>query len=286
MAVPATAQSKKSENGKGETFEAPGGDIFGFTSPTDVGNKGEYSFANEFDGRLQKRDGTYRAFSNKTEFGYTFTENFWLGGSAFLSAHHIRGVPDLDDLSEINFDGLSFQPMLRLIERSASNPFALAISAEPRWARIDGGNGLRSTAYAVEFKIMMDGVIVRDKLFWGANLNWAPIRGQDSADRSIWLDQSASVASMAITAQVTDKLFIGAEIRHLAAYDGTWFEDRLGYAVYLGPTLLWNITDKVALNLTWQPQIAGKSVDTPDLRYDLNIFDRSQFRIKLAATLN
>ncbi len=293
--APKKGADSKSENGskkkseKSETSkvpEVPGGDIFGITSPTDVGDKGDYGIANEFDGRLQKRDGSYRAFGNKTELGYTFADNWWMGASVVFSSFHIRGVPDLDDLSKTDFDGLSFKLIHRMIERSATNPFALSFSAEPRWARLDGLSGLRSTAYALELKAMSDAVVVPDKLFWAANVTWIPIRGQDVADRSVWLDQSAAFASMALTAKINDKLFVGAEIRYIAAYNTTWFEERVGQALYFGPTVLWNITDKIAVNATWQPQIAGKSPFTPDLRYDLTVFDRSQFRIKLAVALN
>jgi len=281
------SKKKKAEGSESSKVpEVPGGDIFGITSPTDVGDKGDYGIANEFDGRLQKRQGRYRAFGNKTELGYTFADNWWMGASFVASSFHIRGVNDLDDLSKTDFDGLSFKLIHRLIERSATNPFALAFSAEPRWARLDGLSGLRSTAYALEFKAMTDAVVVPDKLFWAANFTWIPIRGQDPADRSVWLDQSAASATMALTAKISDKLFVGAEMRYIAAYNATWFEERVGHALYLGPTLLWNITDKIAVNTTWQPQIAGKSIATPDLHYDLTVFDRSQFRIKLAVALN
>jgi hypothetical protein len=71
-----------------------------------------------------------------------------------------------------------------------------------------------------------------------------------------------------------------------AAYGGSFFNERTGYAYYLGPTLLWKITDKIAFNTTWQPQIAGRSVDNPGLTYDLDTFTRAQFRFKLAFQLD
>ena len=51
--------------------------------------------------------------------------------------------------------------------------------------------------------------------------------------------------------------------------------------MYVGPTLLWKVTDKVAFNTTFQPQIAGRSTSNPGLRLDLDNFERVQFRAKL-----
>ena len=45
----------------------PGEDIFGFTSPTDVGNVGDMGLALENDARFGKRDGRYRVVTQKLE---------------------------------------------------------------------------------------------------------------------------------------------------------------------------------------------------------------------------
>ncbi len=76
------------------------------------------------------------------------------------------------------------------------------------------------------------------------------------------------------------------EARHLAAFESTWFKDRQGEAVYVGPTMLWKLNEQVALNATWQPQVSGRSQLNPDLRYDLDNLERAQFRFKLVVTLN
>jgi hypothetical protein len=132
----------------------------------------------------------------------------------------------------------------------------------------------------------VDAVIVPGKVFWAANIVWAPVRGQDVTDRSIWTTSSASQLTTALTFQLSEKLFIGADFMQFATYDGSFFNERAGYAYYLGPTLLWKITDKVVFNTTWQPQIAGRSSDNTNLTYDLDTFTRAQFRFKLAVALN
>ncbi len=279
----------KKDNGKQNGIdipEVPGDDIFGFTSTTDTGDKGDIGFANELTGFGGKRGGSFTALSNKMEFSYTPAEDWWVAASAFVSYNRIKGVPDFLDVDTTQFEGLSTEIQYRLIKRTASNPFALAVAVEPAYAFVDLGTGRKSEAYGAAFKLLVDAVIVPDRIFWAANVVWAPVRSQDVDDRSIWMSSSASQLSTALTFQLSKSLFVGAEIMQSAAYNGSFFNERAGYAYYLGPTLLWKITDKVVFNTTWQPQIAGRSTDNPVLIYDLDTFTRSQFRFKLAFQLN
>jgi hypothetical protein len=264
--------------------DVPGDDIFGFTSPTDIGNPGDKGFGNENDVRTGKRNGSFQALNTKYEFSRTLTESWWIAGSLFGSYNHAWGVPGVDNVNRTAFDGLSFEIEHRLLKRSAQNPFAISLSVEPRWGRIDGLAGQTSDSFGAAFKLFTDAVIVPDKLFWGANLQWSPQSAQDFANRGSWIDSSSTLASMALTAQFSPKIFAGVEVRYLSAFDGAWLNKNLGNAFYAGPTLLWRATDKVVLNVTYQPQIFGHAVDSPDQRLDLDNFERAQYRVKLAVT--
>jgi len=111
--------------------EVPGDDIFGFTTPTDVGNSGDTGFGNENDGRAGKRAGTYRAFSARYELGYTFAPDWWVGGSLFASHNHARNVPGFADIDRLAFDGMSFEVEHRIVKRTQTNPFAVSVSRSP-----------------------------------------------------------------------------------------------------------------------------------------------------------
>jgi hypothetical protein len=262
--------------------EVPAEDIFGFTSPSGVGNPGDRSFVNENDGRSGKRSGVYNALDTKYEFGRTLDKNTWVGGSFFGSYNHSRDVSGLDNVNHIDFDGMSFELEHRILRRSAGNPFAISLSVEPRWSRVDGVAGERSNSFGGSFKLFADAVIIPDKLFWGANLQWTPQTAQDPMSRSSWINSSSTLASMALTAQLSDKIFLGIETRYLSAFEGAWFNQNLGNALYIGPTMLWRVTDKISINATLQPQIAGHAVGSPDPRLDLDNFERRQYRAKLA----
>jgi hypothetical protein len=224
----------------------------------------------------------YRALSARYELGYTFAPDWWVGGSLFASHNHAHNVLGLADVNRLAFDGLSFEIERRIVKRSQTNPFAVSVSMEPRWGRIDNVSGLSSHSLNVAFKVFVDAVVVPDKFFWGSNIIWAPQRAEAPSDRSKWLSSSAILLSSAIAYQVSPKFFVGAEARYLGSFTAIFPTREAGHAVYAGPTLLWKVTDKVAFNTTFQPQIAGRSTSNPGHRLDLDNFEKLQFRAKLS----
>jgi hypothetical protein len=268
-----------------EPPDVPGDDIFGFTSATDVGKPGDTGFANENDGRLGKRDGSYFALNTKYEFSRTFAPDWWIAGSLFAARNYARNVTDIPNIDKVAFDGVSFEIAHRIVSRSATYPFAITLSVEPRWGLIDGSTGLRSDSIGAEFKFFVDAIVVPDKIFWAANLTWAPQSAQDPFDRTTWLESSSALVSTAVAFQLTPQFFVGAEARYLMAFDTALPQHKIGEALYLGPTLLWKVTDAVAFNTTYQPQIAGRSIATPWSHLDLDNFERAQFRFKASIAL-
>jgi hypothetical protein len=265
-----------------EVAQVPGDNIFGFTSPTDVGKPGDIGFANENDGRFGKRQGTYGALNTKYEFSRTVTDGWWMAGSLFGAYYHIHDVTGLVDVNHLDFNGLSFEVEHRVVERSFGQPFAISISVEPFWGRLDYVAGLPSNSYGVALKLFVDAVIVPHKLYWAANIIWVPQREENPNNTSQWLDSSATLLSTALTYEISEQLFAGVEVRYLSAFNTVWLNDNIGNALYAGPTMLWRINEKVAVNITFQPQIAGHSTTNPNLNLDLDNFERAQFRAKLA----
>ncbi len=287
--LPAEADTKRKTPQKTESNDipqVPDDQIFGFTSPTGVGEVGEKGFATELDGRLTKRDGSYNGFNSKSELGYTFAKDWWIGGSFFGGWDRIKGVAGFRDVNIGGFDGLSFELQHVFITRSADNPFAAAFAIEPRWARFDPVAGLRSETINAAVKLLVDAIIVPDRIFWAANFNWVPQTAQNDDDRRFWISTSTSLISTALTFQLSKTLFVGAEARHLGQYDTGTMRQRLGYAIYVGPTLAWKLTDKIIFNATWQPQVSGRSSSHYNLRYDLDNFERTQFRAKISMGLD
>ncbi|HEX2724566.1 MAG TPA: hypothetical protein VHN20_01960 [Beijerinckiaceae bacterium] len=275
------AEPAPGTGGEDKALEIPGGDIFGFTSPTDVGSPGDRGIAFELSSRAGKREGSYVSPTLKTQFGYTLAENLAVAFSPWITAHRIRGVPDIDDRTRVDFDGVSGEISYRFVERTATNPFAATLSTEPRFARVDALTGERVSAYGNEFKLFMDTVIVPDRLYGAVNLNYAFATQKGSDDK--WADGSGTNVSGALTYQLTEKVFAGLEGRYLTAFSGAFLNHLSGQAVFAGPTLLVKLSDSAALNFVWTPQVAGRAEDTRGA-LDLDNFERHQFRAKLSAS--
>jgi hypothetical protein len=89
---------------------------------------------------------------------------------------------------------------------------------------------------------------------------------------------------MAMTWQASPSLFFGGELRFFLVSNDWTLSHATGRALYLGPTMLWKITDKVALNVTFQPQLFGRSASDVGSGLDLDNFERAQFRARLQAS--
>ncbi len=266
--------------------EVPGGDMFGFTSPTDVGSPGDCGVALEYSGRSGKGDGRYGTGTLKVQFGATVAENLAIAVSPFVSHYHIRSVTGLDDFSSAKFDGVSGELSYRFLERTAHRPFAVTVSVEPRWARMDadGPTGMAVTAYLLEFKLFADAVLWPGRLFGAINFNYAPATQKFDADPlGTWAKFSSTNISGALTYQVTEHLMIGTEVRYLAAFEGYAMKRKVGNALFAGPTIMFKISDNLTLNAVWTPQVWGHA-DGVDRRRDLDNFEKQEFRIKLTAS--
>ncbi len=264
--------------------QVPGDDIFGFTSPTDLGSPGETAISSENDGRVGKRDGRYWALDQKLEFSRSITERWWIAASVFAAHNHSRNVTGVPDIRNSTFDGVSFEIAYKLISRSASNPFAVTVSVEPRWGRIDGVLGLPSTNYGATFKLFTDAVVVPETLYWAANIEASTQNARDPILTDQIIPSSSLLVSTALTWQTSPAFFVGAEARYFTGYDNAGLHHPVSRALYIGPTFAWHITEKLILNATWQPQIYGRASTNPGQRLDLDNFERQQFRAKLVWT--
>lgn len=262
----------------------PGDEIFGFTTASDPGNPGDIILFNENDGRFGKRQGSYFALNPKYAVGYTFAPDWWVGLGGFAAINQTNGVAGLPDVSQLRFDGASIELEHRVISRTASNPFAVSLDVEPRWGRVDGVTGLPSENYGATFKLFVDAPITPDKLYWAGNILTTFQNAQVPGNTSQWAPSSQLELSTALTWKASDTLFVGAEARYFSLSDNAKLSHEIGRALYVGPTLWWKITDKIAFNTTLQPQIYGRSIASPGQALDLDDFERAQFRAKFVVS--
>lgn len=281
--TPGLAQS--GSGGGDKALEVPGGDIFGFSDPTDTGDKGERGLSLELTSLAGKQRGTYFTPTLKTKFETTPAENLAVSVAAWTTGFRIAGVPDLDDRSQARFDGLSSEAVWRFLERSETNPVAAALAFEPRWARVDGVTGEAVDAFSGELKLLVDTVLVPDRLYAALNLNVAPgVQRSRVEPFAQWTRSSTTNVSGALTYRATERVFVGAEARWLASYDGSFLNELAGHALFAGPTLAFKLSDTATFNVVWTPQVLGRASGGSG-PLDLANFERHQFRLKFAMSL-
>ncbi len=260
--------------------KVPDDDVFGFTSPTGLGDTGDINFTNENDFRFGKRGGRYFGLNNKFEFSYTIDPNWWVAASPFLAFNSLANVPGFLDKNTAAFDGLSVELAHRFVERSVSNPWQVTASIEPRWGRIDPESGFGSESAGFTAKVFVDKVLIDNTLFWAANLNWGPQWSKDPFMPNNTLLSSQTLVSTAVSWQFAPQLYLALEAQYFGAFARIAPDHLMGQAVFVGPALAWKVNEKTAFNIVWEPQVWGRSSTSPGLPLDLDNFERSTFRIK------
>jgi hypothetical protein len=288
------------------TPTVPGGDIFGITTPTDLGDPCMWYFVSENTGVAGRRDGSYFALFTKSELSYTAAENLAFAFSAFTAYHKWSNVTVLQDTlassgegvtvtewDKLQFDGLSGEVVLRLLTRSRGQPFALAVAVEPRWSRIDLTIGYPAEFYASEFKLLVD-VALTERLFAAMNFFYVPITQRHDIPGANWVNNSVTSFSLALTGQpyaaekaLVEGIFLGVEGRLLSAFEGLYLNRNLGNAFFVGPTLAIGFAGGRMLNFVWTPQVAGRAhpASAPGA-LDLDNFERHLFRVKFDTPLS
>lgn len=280
------------------TPSVPGGDIYGITSPTDIGDPCSWAFATKFTGRYGKRDGSYFAVTDKNQFSYTYSRDLSFAFSPFFTYNSWSNVAiataavGVGSFTALQFDGFSGEASYRILARGPRQPVAVTLSMEPRWARVDGLTGWRSQIWGNEFKLFAD-IAFTDNFYGAMNASYALSRSLIDLPGATWVDTSGTTLSAALTARVflrenapIEAVFIGAEARFQSAFTGLTLNQNVGNAFFAGPTMAIAFSGGRMLNLVWVPQLAGRAIPpSAPGALDLDNFERAQFRVKFATPL-
>ena len=231
--------------------------IFGFTAGSDTGDANGKGVSSEATPRTGKRIGAYRALGTKAEFGFGVTDDFNMSFSALGDCHRIRNVMDFDDVrGRCGLNGVGAEVRWRLLNRKTA-PFGLTLHAEPSFARFDESSGQVGRKIGSENKIILDKELIPDTLFGAVNLLYEPERFRE---RLVIPAERGSVGGVAaaLSHRVSKTTFVGGELRYLRAYDGFALNRFSGQALYAGPTLYTQLTEKAWLSAAWNIQVAGR----------------------------
>lgn len=277
LLVVATASAHAADEKAGADADGLG-DVFGFATPTDTLGNGEREFAQELVGRSGRTGGAYRALDGKTQLGFGIVDGFSITPGLLSTWAKIDSIAGAQDHEGFSFNGAVVELKWMVLDR-ARNGIGLALLSEPGVSWTDGETGDSVRGRGAEFRVAADWAMAPGKLF--ANVNLAYGLERTKAD-GVTEDGSELLASGAVAYRLSDRLFVGAELRYIRAYDGLGLDDRLGEALYLGPTLFWQPTEKIAVTMTWSPQVWGRDKADPGSSLDLANFERHQGKLKVA----
>lgn len=251
--------------------------IFGFTEGSGIGLEGEKEISIETIARMGKRDGSYFASETRFEFEFTPNQYIQIELGPLAAANYIRNVTDLDNRSTFQPSGFFGEIRYLLLDRPAS-PLAVTLSFEPNYRAFDETSGVRVENYEFETKINADLEIVKNRLYAGFNLIYEP---ETTRFQGAWEKESTFGATGALAFRVTPALTMGAEVDYYRHYDGFFFNTFTGDAVFLGPTLHYQISPKMFMTAAWNAQVWGRETDTGN-KLNLEEFSRYRAQLKLA----
>jgi hypothetical protein len=250
--------------------------LFGFTIGSDVGEAGEKEFQNQMTGRFAKSAGNYTALTNSAELEFVPVRNFRVELAAVAASYDIGGVPGFDDLNQIGLQGVSVDLRYRFLNKETA-PFGLTFAAETHADRLDETSGQRVRAYGTDFALAFDRELIPNKWVAAVNLLYQPESTSFVAANRTEQDATIGVA-WAMMAQVRPGVLIGGEARYLRKYEGFGLDVFAGHALFVGPTIYLQLSERSRLTAAWSFQVAGRSATTPGA-LDLVDFERHQARL-------
>ena len=255
--------------------------LFAFNNGTDIEKPGTTELDASITGRFGRNGGSYRAYESELSLQYAAARNLRLELAALGAYHHIKDLPDMDDLDRAAFGGLSLGVNYRLLDR-ATNAFGLAVFAEPYWTRIDDDSGERVNGYGSAFTIAADRELLPNFLVGVLNVSYEPESTKSRVDGT-WSRENTTGLSGGLMLKLDDNMFAGAEARYLWRYDSLDFSAYAGRAFYLGPTVSITISDNAWLIFGWSAQVGGRAAGD-DGALDLVNFDRHQARMAFSVS--
>jgi len=251
--------------------------LFGFTLGSDVDSAGSRGLALETVLGLGRHTGHYTAAGTKLEASYGASDTVSVSLGLLAGWRDIRAVSGIDPTNTVRFDGIGTELRWRLLNRETA-PVGLTLHIEPSWRLQDEASGEPGHGIGSENKLILDQALIPGRLYGALNLiydveQFRPRGG--STERA-----STAGIGAALTLQVSKGLFLGAELRHLRAYDGIALDRYRGQATFAGPTLFWTISPALWLSASLNLQVAGGEAGAGHA-LDLTHFNRTQARIKI-----
>jgi hypothetical protein len=247
--------------------------IFGFTEGSDIGFEGERSIVSSSTLAFQRRQGSYNAFEEEIEYETNPTQDIQLEPTVHGVYHEIHGVNGFDNFAGVNFGGFSTNFRYNVIGRGPGVPIGLTFTVEPEWSRVNDG-GKVFTDFQATSKILADTELVPDRLFAAFNAIYHPEIFRDFGSPN-WMRAATLGMTTALAYRIAPNAVLGGELEYFRVHNSLGFDAFAGHALYAGPTLFVQLTNKILLRAAFSIEIAGHAVGEPR-PLDLTNFSRNK----------
>lgn len=255
-------------------------DAFGFATGSDVADLGAWGAA---------VDNVYVA-GGKGGRAYGYTGTLQVSGSFFpclevgpYLTYTIAGFKPYGGIErQGTLLGGGVELKYKLLGR-APHGLGLTFAISPNVQAYNGWSffGGNDYVFGNSYRLLADAELVKGRLFGALNIELF----QAAYNNTLPGFRNLSQVNIrgALTAPVTDSLYVGAETSVQVATTGMWANGRFrAAATYIGPTFFWAINDKFTLNGTWAYQVYGNDKSGPNRSLGTLVFPLHQARLKLA----
>jgi hypothetical protein len=243
--------------------------LFGFMIGADVGSLGEREFQSETNGSFGK-------IGQEFELEFVPVSNFRVEIGSSFAGHDVRGVPGLDDVRQLAWQGVSLDLRYRLLNRDSA-PFGLTFAVEGQLNRVDEISAARVRNFETEFRIAFDREVIPNYALVALNLiyqpEWTRVLATGAAE------QEANIgAALGAMFRIRPDVLVGGEARYLRRYEGIALDEFSGHALFVGPTAYFQLSPRSRLTAAWSVQAWGRPAGS-GAALDLVNFERHRARL-------
>ena len=254
-------------------------DIYGFQIGSDVNDYGALSGSLQYNGAYGTRFGDFAGNTGTLQLSYGLAPCLEVG--PFLLGTTLRngGALGLGDGSAFG-GGVEFK--YKFLGRDTHGVGATA-------GLIIQGQGLDGNYFAPTSSVWdaiaglyLDKEFITGKLYGAFNVQY-DFNWRDSVIVGDFTNTSILRLGAALSWQVVDGFFIGADINHFRRYDTSFFGGELGYSTFAGPNFYWQATPKLAITAAYNVQLGGKTTGFGGLPGNLDLvnFNQNLLKVKL-----
>ncbi len=257
-------------------------DVFGFNVGSDVNDAGALSAAATYNGAYGTRFGSFSGHTGTFQIAYGFGPCFEIGPYVLGTGLRNGGLGGLGNGSAF---GGGIEAKWKFLGRDVHGVGATA-------DLILQGQGVSGaffaptrTVYDAIASLFIDKELVSGKLYGAINVSY-DFNFRDRVVVGDFKNTSVLRLGAALSYQVVDGFFIGADVNHYRRYASSFFGGGLGYATFVGPNFYWQATPKLAVTAAYNVQVAGKTTGFGGVpgRIDLVNFNQHLLKVKVAYT--